>query len=260
MITIICLVAFLLCGNMRIDAKPEQRIRLYTMYTDSHEVLLKNWFLPSLKHLKNEFDVRIVKFPQECPSGNFGKEGWNQTVRRKVEMHIQAIKETMGSWFVFSDVDIQFFEPIKDDLFKRLANYDLVVQVDNPRGGLCSGFFACKSNERTLKFWEDVLALMLQDSTLCDQKALRAIAHRTRDKVRVDRLPAIYLSGGTLTGTTWRPGRDLPVPKGIKLHHANWTHGIKNKIAQLKYVLKIVSSRKKEKNKNVYNIINVLRG
>jgi hypothetical protein len=60
--------------------------------------------------------------------------------------------------------------------------------------------------------------------------------------VKCSHLPETFLSGGTLTGKLWNPGDELEIPKGILLHHANWTVGLKNKILQLKYVREAVKS------------------
>lgn len=58
-----------------------------------------------------------------------------------------------------------------------------------------------------------------------------------------DYLPPAFFGGGTLSGREWRPGMSLSVPDPIVLHHANWTVGIGNKIAQLKYVKKTVDQK-----------------
>ena len=44
----------------------------------------------------------------------------------------------------------------------------------------------------------------------------------------------------------WEPGCELNIPQDIVMHHANWTIGIENKIAQLQYVRDIVNSRDNE--------------
>jgi len=62
--------------------------------------------------------------------------------------------------------------------------------------------------------------------------------------IRWNYLPRQFFGGGTLAGKAWKPGMVLQVPQDIVLHHANWTIGIENKIAQLKYVKNVVDSRK----------------
>jgi hypothetical protein len=61
-----------------------------------------------------------------------------------------------------------------------------------------------------------------------------------------DYLPNVFFGAGTLAaypGYLWKPGRTLEIPAGILIHHANWTRGVKNKIAQLEYVRDIVHKR-----------------
>src|SRR5437016_12299301 len=95
---------FICLGN--IFALDETKIGLYTIYTKSHEPLFISWFLPSIPREDN-FELKVLKVPQECPTACFKKFGWKKTTTRKVEMIISAIQETMGSWFVYSDVAIQ---------------------------------------------------------------------------------------------------------------------------------------------------------
>ena len=54
-----------------------------------------------------------------------------------------------------------------------------------------------------------------------------------------DYLPSIFFGAGTLdaySGYLWKPGMEVDFPRDIVMHHANWTKGIKHKIAQLTYV------------------------
>jgi Nucleotide-diphospho-sugar transferase len=248
MLPIICFLLLFSAHLVGADSARE-KIRIYTIYTDSHEILYKEWFYPSLKNLHDDLELVALKVPQECVSGVYHQKGFQSAMMQKVVMIIRAIKETMGSWFIYSDVDIQFFEPIKEDLWQRLFDVDIAFQVDRPEGGVCAGFFACKSNERTLKLWSDVLALMhahKNNEHMEDQVVLNIVLPGLGNAITWRVLPAeLYLSGGNLTGKPWEPGKSLFVPRTVKIHHANWTKTMKNKIAQLKYVKSMVSSRKR---------------
>jgi hypothetical protein len=70
------------------------------------ENLYEDYFL---KSLPNEFEIIPLEIPQECPTGEFYKEGWDKTCYRKVELFHKACEENQGELFAFSDVDIQFF-------------------------------------------------------------------------------------------------------------------------------------------------------
>ena len=223
----------------------QEKMRLYALYTPSHEVLKDQFFLPSIQ---DDFDIVFEFCEQTCPSAKFMNEGWTDTTIRKVDLIIRAIQENWGSIFIFSDVDIQFFAPIQETILMLMQDKDMVIQKNSPNGVLCSGFFACRANEKTLQLWQDVKSVMQKNKLNSDQNSLnRCIKRSSKNNpynVVWSYLPNTFFGGGTLTGHEWSPGMRLPVPHGIMMHHANWTKGIKNKIAQLVYVRNMVRKRK----------------
>lgn len=229
-----------------VESFSHEKIKLYALYTPSHEVLKDEFFLPSLH---DDFDIVFEFCDQTCPSAKFMSEGWTETTMRKVDLIIRAICENWGSIFIFSDVDIQFFCPIQEEILRLMRDKDLVIQRNAPNGVLCSGFFACRGNEKTLQLWQDVKQTMQKNKLNSDQNSLNRCIKRGSKKnpynVVWDYLPDTFFGGGTLTGCEWHPGMFLPIPRDIMMHHANWTKGIKNKIAQLVYVRNVVLSRKK---------------
>ena len=238
----IILILFLFTNN----AIKTEKIKLYAIYTPSHAILKDKWFLPSIQ---DDFDLVIEFHKQTCSSASFMDTGWTSTTVKKVELIIRAIEENWGKIFIFSDVDIQFFAPIQNKIEQLMKDKDMVIQKNHPNGQLCSGFFACRGNEKTLQLWQDAYKLMHNNKEISDQKALNYClrgkkSKENKYKVIWDYLPSIFFGAATLTGHGWKPKRKLPVPKNIVMHHANWTKGIKNKIAQLNYVRKIVKERK----------------
>lgn len=215
----------------------DQKMKLYALYTPSHEILKDQFFLPSIQ---DDFEVVLDFCEQTCPTAEFMSNGWTQTTMRKVDFIIQAIHENWGEIFIFSDVDIQFFAPIQESIVRLMEDKDIVMQRNNPEGVLCTGFFACRGNERTLQLWTDVKKTMQKQQLNSDQISFNQCIKRRHKKnpygVAWGYLPHTFFGGGTLTGTLWLPGNTLPVPHNIVMHHANWTKGIKNKIAQLNYV------------------------
>ena len=214
-----------------------EKMKLYALYTPSHEVLKDQFFLPSIQ---DDFDVICEFCDQTCPTAGFMSEGWTQTTMRKVDLIIRAIHENWGKIFIFSDVDIQFFNSIHDTILMLMQDKDLVMQKNNPEGVLCTGFFACRGNEKTLHLWTDVKKTMQKKQLQSDQISFNQCIKRRSKKnpynVVWSYLPDTFFGGGTLTGYMWLPGQILPIPHDIIIHHANWTKGVKNKIAQLTYV------------------------
>ena len=226
----------------------ESKTKLYALYTPSHKILVDEFFLPSIK---DNFEIVLVATKQTCPSAKFFNHGWRQTTIQKVDLIIRAIKENWGDIFIFSDVDIQFFRPIEQKILKQMGDsLNLVIQKNSPNGAFCSGFFACRANEKTLHLFEDVRSVM-KKTNLSDQRSLnRCLRKRGLNQygIKWEYLPIQFFGGGVLTGKRWFPGVKLRIPGNIVMHHANWTIGIENKIAQLKYVLNFVQQKNTSNN------------
>jgi len=105
--------------------KRELAVKLYSFYTPSHEALKDKWFLPSLK---DDFELDIAEYPQECQTGAFMDKGWIDCMMKKADLIIRAIQENPGKIFIHADVDIQFFGPVKDTIEKIMKGKDMVIQ------------------------------------------------------------------------------------------------------------------------------------
>ncbi|HEV2916851.1 MAG TPA: hypothetical protein VGW78_03830, partial [Candidatus Babeliales bacterium] len=140
-----CIIFLMLCF---LNITAQDKIKLYALYTPSHEILKDDFFLPSMQ---DDFDIIFEFCEQTCPSAQFMSEGWTDTTIRKVDLIIRAIQENWGSIFIFSDVDIQFFAPVQEKILTLMEGKDLVIQKNSPNGVLCTGFFACRGNEKTLQ-------------------------------------------------------------------------------------------------------------
>ena len=138
--------------------------------------MYEGYFLPSLSE-SDGFEVVTVEIPQECATGKFYEEGWSQTCYRKVELFVEACRQNQGGVFVYSDVDIQFFGPIRDVLIEELGDFDMAVQNDTAHY-YCSGFFICRANERTLAMFE----AMAENYQSEDQTTLNRHIHMCRSK------------------------------------------------------------------------------
>jgi nucleotide-diphospho-sugar transferase len=242
-------------------------MRLYCYHTVSNEDILNEYFLPSIGV---EYDLTIRKGSFFGPMINYHEHHWAQLAREKVAVIIEAVRETWGGLFVFSDPDVQFFAPTKELLTDTSSSSDIVMQQANPWGDVCGGFFACKGNSRALKLWEGVLAHI--DDEKDDQDTINSLLRnntpsptlirRAYDKslrkrntrrsqqgsngygVRWKCLPLDkFFIAGARTGEVWEPGMELDVPRSIVMHHASWVVGKENKVAQLEEVREIVRAR-----------------
>lgn len=215
-------------------------MKLYAIYTQSHQSMYENWFRPTLR---DELEVSVVASSLE---GNweYMERGFRDAVLEKCDVILSAIDENMDRCFVYSDVDIQFFGPIREPLERAIDGFDIVCQNDHPQKQLCTGFFIARGSRVLRQLWQRVRTQIVEEWH--DQSAFNRLISGSDGAAptpNFDYLPPVFLGGGTLTGRTWRQGDTLPIPAGILMHHANWTSGVSNKIAQLEYVRNAVLAR-----------------
>ncbi len=241
-------------------------MKIYCYYTAAYEELVRDWFLPSLK---DNFEVILNKETTRTKSVRYKEEGWYDITREKTDLIIQAIRDNLNDVIVFSDPDIQFFLKTEEYVQKLSKNHDLVFQSGSPDGELCTGFFALRCNRKTLRLWQDVRdrigfekgsdqdclnSLLLTNRNFLVVKWLYQLMGYYFSKyglnpygIRWEYFPIEFFSGGSLTGKLWSHGMPLELPENIIMHHANWTNGLSNKIAQLEYVKTNVLMKKIKK-------------
>jgi len=218
--------------------------------------------------LKDAYEIVFQVGSYKGSYVSFKEEKWVEITCEKIDFVIKAVQDSWNKIFLFSDPDVQFINKIDKYILRFSKNQDLVFQRNNPWGMLCSGFFACKGNDKTLKFWRNVKDLIRhgiddQDAAnilLIDKRAGNAQnpkpLKRLYLKIRVIKsqigmnpygirwayFPVSFCGGGTLVAKEWFLGDKLLLPKNILIYHANYTRGLKNKLAQLEYVKKVVAS------------------
>jgi hypothetical protein len=200
-------------------------MKVYTFFTDSHKSLL-DIFLKNFPYSDN-IELNIKWFPQECKDGNYMSDGWVSTMKRKVEYILQSLNETPeDEWFVHSDCDIILFEGWEDILNKHKNSVDMMIQNDYTN--LCAGFFFCKSNVQTKLLWGRVWKDLHKFEH--DQAAMNHFI-KIMPELKIGILPDSYFTYGLLGKERWN-GEDFIIPdiSNLKMFHANWTAGVKNKI------------------------------
>lgn len=234
-------------------------IRLYCLCTPSHERLRDDWFLPTLK---DEFRI-CQHYLRQDGQGSYGDTSFRSAVRGKVDMIERAIERNWGRVFVVADVDIQFFGPIADLVLDAIQEKDMVTQTDGPTGHCC-GFMVIRANDITRAFISRIQAMLEYDRFLTEQPAFNSALKEF--ELRTGFLPDIFFGPGSFlytrgvrtthdafpsswlrvenpTHPVWVPGSELMVRQNIVMHHANYTIGVENKIAQLEHVQKVVEDR-----------------
>jgi hypothetical protein len=216
------------------------KIKLYALYTPSHEKMMRDYFLPSIK---DDIEVILNFYDQECANGIFMQRDWYKTMLHKVEIIIRGIKENWNTFFIHSDVDIQFFKPIMPSVLKAIEDKDIVCQQEKPFGILCAGFIVCRGNEKTLQLWEDIYDVLARTKNMTNDQVLlnqflRTGSDGTENSYGISwgYLPKTFMGGGTFIDRIWKPGSALLIPNDIIMHHANHCFGVDHKLKQLEYV------------------------
>jgi hypothetical protein len=229
-------------------------MRIYTVFTESHYDLFKNYFIPSFP-----FDINlelVVKFkPQACPSSEFQSEGWRDTMKYKVQCFIDAAYETpKGECFMFTDPDIQFFKPFSKDVIEQLGDADAAFQNDYG-GGVNTGFFIMRSTSQTRAFLKTVEGNLekFPEEQVCFNYLINNFHMHPKISFPIKMLDKNYWTYGEYAikrassenpAGTWQGHEDFDIPKDIVMHHGNWTVPFANKIKLMDVVKQKYNARK----------------
>jgi len=209
-------------------------MKLVGVYSSSHETFKDEWFLRTLKD-----DYEVCLYPSEARGhGNYMEADWQQAVRFKSAKIIETIQKNWGEVFVYSDMDVLFVGPTKTTIQSCLNGKDIVCQLDDPGGNLCTGFFAIRANDVTLKLWQQV-----QRATACegrDQFAFNRLVRAMRE-VRAGYLPPSFFGMGTFTGRQFPEASRIYIPANPVMFHANFTIGVEQKTALLDRAQRIIT-------------------
>lgn len=225
---------------------------LYACATKSHRRLVEQHFVPSIPPSLVLRELR--EFPQPSVSNNpyvtvdssgvFDAAGFNEAVVRKVDHIIEVIRDRLALGrlqpFVYSDVDVRFYAAdIGERLAADLGEHDIAFQDDGP-GALCTGFMVMRACDATLRLFELARDVMIKDKGHDQDAVNKVLRDDGANPVCSWRmLDQVYFSVGQTYDTAegrWLPGCPIFVPPGIRVHHANWTVGIDNKLALLEAV------------------------
>lgn len=197
-------------------------MKVFTFYSETHESMLKDWFL---RTIPKDVEVILKKIPQECTTGEFETDGWMKSMVRKVQYIIDCCEEETEV-FIHADCDIQFFNPFKNEILKRMEEegLDILAQEDIP-GPICCGFMAIKPSKVTSDLFREVLSVM-SEKNINDQHSLNYLI--TRDKsINWATLDERYYSVWRSLGAVWDGTKKIEnIPTDIVMHHANFVEGV----------------------------------
>lgn len=172
-----------------------------------------------------------------------------------------------GELVVFSDVDIKFYGKVKVDLASCLEGKDICFMKDHntDETGRCGGFFVVRVSEKIRSFFKEVVNKLSShtDSNVSFETSEQSTINNLLNdhpEISWGYLPPRYYTHGLYVegienfstedqsglwweNKNWAERSRIFVPDDILVHHANWCHGIKNKVHLLDWVKEIVSLR-----------------
>lgn len=208
------------------------KIKHYTFFTDTHKIFLKH-FLNSFPFDK-DIDLVIRKMPQECESGVFVSDGWNKTMKRKVQYIVDSLSELEdGDIMIHTDADVVFMKPYKSELLEELGDRDIVFQSDI--GTACMGVFAARVSNKTKDFFQTVNNEL--ENHYHDQEAVNFLLKNTKHNLNVGLFSHRFFNHGFF-GKHYEGEDSVLFPTNMILLHANFTVGIERKLKLIKLALK----------------------
>jgi len=218
-------------------------MQLISCFTRSH-FHLKEYFVESIK---DDFDVNISFIPIDGNGkGEYNTEEWFKGIDRKCLKIIDAIESNLvaATPFVWSDVDAQFFHPVKEFMTNALRGNDIVLERGEWGGRVCTGIFICASNKKTLRLWQAIRKYAATHKWLNDQDGADFYLRQHNESgVRWNYLPDTFFNVGLVEGFQSKLFniKHFVLPaQPIWWHHANWVIGVEQKLAALKHVKHLV--------------------
>lgn len=219
---------------------------VYTFYTQSHYSLYEK-LVKTINRLEFPPNLVVEKFDQECSSGEYMTEGWNKTMKKKVDLILKAIDR--GEVFIHSDCDVIYLQDPTEKILQELGDCDLAFQSDYIQGRetwYCMGFFVCRPSPKVrnlfVKVYENIdhfegndqLSLNHFLSTYKNPNPPGFGFEDINYKLLSERF---YTYGQSGDDIRW-DGQPFSLPPDLITFHANWTVGVDRKNLLLDYVLK----------------------
>jgi len=200
------------------------KIKAYTVVSPSHRKLLEKYLLPSWPHNAN-MDFTIQYIEQLCPTATFYKDGWHQTMDKKVDCFIEGIEKLKeNEIFMFIDNDIVIYNDFYDDILNEISDCEIVFQND-VGGGCNTGFFAAKKTPNVLnliKATKKYLNKFDSEQVAITEFCLNQAKYFELKDLKWKLLPLEKYWTYGVYRKTWNGSDEFIVPENIYMHHGNW--------------------------------------
>jgi len=205
-------------------------MRIFCCFTPAHEVLFRTVFLPSVPE---GFELRATEIPLAGP-GDFLSPEFLVCIRKKIDLVVRSIGENPGKLIVWSDVDIQFFKLVPQDLEVAIeaSGKDILFQRESPRmTDVNTGFFVCRCGPTVMEFFSKVHEQLGRHPGDNEQMVVNRLLEgregaiesgepRTQSPEREAKITWGYLPKSFYART-----HGWPPPRQLAIYHANYTKG-----------------------------------
>ena len=135
-------------------------MKIIVFYTNKCKVLYENFFLPSVqKYGEYTIDDKSLNV---LTDKEYNTLEWIKLMRYKVEIILNEILKDTKEFFMYNDVDIEYFGKTKDIILENIKDKDIVFQR-NDSGNPNAGIIICKSdktNLNTINFFKKVIEIL----------------------------------------------------------------------------------------------------
>ena len=216
-------------------------MKIIVFYTNKCKVLYENFFLPSVqKYGEYTIDDKSLNV---LTDKEYNTLEWIKLMRYKVEIILNEILKDTKEFFMYNDVDIEYFGKTKDIILENIKDKDIVFQR-NDSGNPNAGIIICKSdktNLNTINFFKKVIEILdynynniskfpnIEYSSLSDNTTMYKLLLEEKFPVNWGLLPKEFITGRL-------PSRGEIPNHNILLHHATCVTNVNDKIKQMNFI------------------------
>lgn len=216
-------------------------MKIIVFYTNKCKVLYENFFLPSVqKYGEYTIDDKSLNV---LTDKEYNTLEWIKLMRYKVEIILNEILKDTKEFFMYNDVDIEYFGKTKDIILENIKDKDIVFQK-NDSGNPNAGIIICKSdktNLNTINFFKKVIEILdynynniskfpnIEYSSLSDNTTMYKLLLEEKFPVNWGLLPKEFITGRL-------PSRGEIPNHNILLHHATCVTNVNDKIKQMNFI------------------------
>jgi hypothetical protein len=201
---------------------------LHCCYTSAHEVLYRDWFLPSIPP---GFTIYPHRLDAISGPGDFLSPEFLQCIRQKMQLILGSLQNFPHEPILWSDVDILFGAITPDSLRKLLADTGKSLLFQQERPGMPdvnTGFFLCSPGPDIREFFQKIERRLAAEPGENEQMAANALLAQ-EPHPEIGHLPASF----------YARTHGWPPPQNFSIYHANYTKGadsVGQKIRQFREV------------------------